>query len=62
MANQRAKNKESLSGRVDEALAAEVKRIAKEKKIPKSEALELLVKAGMAVYKTRQDKRGNQNG
>lgn len=62
MANQRAKNKESLSGWVDEALAAEVKRIAKEKHIAKSEALEMLVKEGMAAYKAQHEKKGKKNG
>lgn len=59
MSNQRAKNKESLSGWVDEAVAAEVKRIAREYKIPKSEAMEMLVKEGMAVYKTRREREEN---
>jgi hypothetical protein len=62
MANQRAKNKKSLSGWVDESIAAEVKRIAKENKIPKSEAMEWLVREGMEVYKTKRDQKGNKNG
>jgi hypothetical protein len=62
MANQRAKNKKSLSGWVDESIAAEVRRIAKENKIPKSEAMEMLVKEGMAIYKANHDKKGNENG
>lgn len=61
MANKRAEGKESLSGWVDETVAAEVKRIAVEYKIPKSQAMEMLVKEGMAVYRTRK-KKGKKNG
>ena len=62
MANQRAKNKKSLSGWVDEAVAAEVERIAVEYKIPKSKALEMLVKEGMEVYRTQKDKKESGDG
>jgi len=62
MANQRAKNKKSLSGWVDEDVAAEVNRIAEEKHIPKSEAMEMLVKEGMAVYNAQHEKKGKKNG
>ena len=61
MANQRAEGKESLSGWVDEDVAADVKRVALEYDIPKSQAMEMLVKEGMAVYRTRKNK-GKKNG